>query len=258
MYLEKNIRIAKGYHRRFTIKTVLSLSNKFKPFSFRKKLNSNKLLNKQFNLRSKAPIKYKNLFVKICYRNSILLLKLALQLIINHINKKIITLFCCSNGIFFYFISTSKDRLFKFSKLVQKNLFRKFVLKKHMSFVFKIKRLRKISLIPCNKTLRVSICRAVGCYAKIMRINRNAKLALVKLPSKKTYLIPFLTIVARGFIRKLYKKKLVDTHAGFYRLLGKKSNSRGVAMNPIDHPHGGNSNSIKLHRTPWGLPTKKK
>lgn len=81
---------------------------------------------------------------------------------------------------------------------------------------------------------------------------------LLKLPSSKTYLIPGWSVVAKGFIRKLYKKKLPDTHAGSYRLLGKKANSRGVAMNSIDHPHGGNSNSIKLHKTPWGLPTKKK
>jgi ribosomal protein L2 len=29
-------------------------------------------------------------------------------------------------------------------------------------------------------------------------------------------------------------------------------------MNPIDHPHGGNTKSIKLQKTPWGKPTKLK
>jgi large subunit ribosomal protein L2 len=40
--------------------------------------------------------------------------------------------------------------------------------------------------------------------------------------------------------------------------LGKKSIVRGVAMNPVDHPHGGRAKSIKYPRTPWGLTTKYK
>ena len=46
--------------------------------------------------------------------------------------------------------------------------------------------------------------------------------------------------------------------AGSGRLHGHKSKVRGVAKNPVDHPHGGRTKSIKLQRTPWGLPTKLK
>jgi len=54
------------------------------------------------------------------------------------------------------------------------------------------------------------------------------------------------------------KKYRVQSNAGFKKVLGKKSLSRGVAKNPIDHPHGGRSKAIKYQRTPWGKTTKYK
>ena len=44
--------------------------------------------------------------------------------------------------------------------------------------------------------------------------------------------------------------------AGTNRLLGKRPTVRGIAMNPVDHPHGGRSNGGIPSVTPWGLPTK--
>ena len=78
------------------------------------------------------------------------------------------------------------------------------------------------------------------------------------MPSKAVKIISLFSIVLKGRIKCFSNKKLIETKASYMRLRGKKSNSRGVAMNPIDHPHGGNTNSIKLHKTPWGKPTKKK
>jgi large subunit ribosomal protein L2 len=47
--------------------------------------------------------------------------------------------------------------------------------------------------------------------------------------------------------------------AGRSRWLGKRSNVRGVAMNPVDHPMGGGEGRSSGGRhpcTPWGVPTK--
>jgi large subunit ribosomal protein L2 len=47
--------------------------------------------------------------------------------------------------------------------------------------------------------------------------------------------------------------------AGRSRWLGKRPTVRGVAMNPIDHPHGGGEGKTSGGRnpvSPWGLPTK--
>ena len=47
--------------------------------------------------------------------------------------------------------------------------------------------------------------------------------------------------------------------AGRNRWLGKRPSVRGVAMNPVDHPHGGGEGRTSGGRhpvTPWGKPTK--
>jgi len=47
--------------------------------------------------------------------------------------------------------------------------------------------------------------------------------------------------------------------AGRARWLGRRPKVRGVAMNPIDHPHGGGEGKTSSGRhpvTPWGVPTK--
>jgi large subunit ribosomal protein L2 len=46
--------------------------------------------------------------------------------------------------------------------------------------------------------------------------------------------------------------------AGRSRHLGKRPQTRGTAMNPVDHPHGGGEGSTTAGRhpvTPWGVPT---
>lgn len=249
MYLEKNNLISKGYHKKWYVRFNLSLQNKFKPFHHSVSLRRNKLLNKTNSLRSQTIISKKNLFVRINYNNSLLLLKIAVQFIVNYVNNKILTLFCSSNGIFFYKISTTKENLFKFSKLYQLNLNKKFKLRKILAVVSTLKRLRKISLVP-NILGESKLVRSVGVSAKIIKINKENNLVTILLPSKKFMIITSFAIVAIGSIKKLYKKKLPCTYAGYKRLLGYKPLTRGVAMNPVDHPHGGNTNSICLHRTP--------
>jgi len=55
-----------------------------------------------------------------------------------------------------------------------------------------------------------------------------------------------------------YKKYFHHTKSGYWRKFGKKATVRGVAMNPVDHPHGGQSKAIRYQRTPWGHTAKHK
>ena len=55
------------------------------------------------------------------------------------------------------------------------------------------------------------------------------------------------------------QQNIVIAKAGRNRWLGRRPSVRGVAMNPIDHPHGGGEGRTKGGRhpvTPWGKPTK--
>jgi large subunit ribosomal protein L2 len=51
-------------------------------------------------------------------------------------------------------------------------------------------------------------------------------------------------------------KRYKNTKSGYWRSFGCKPIVRGVAMNPVDHPHGGRTSTIKYPRTPWGKTTK--
>lgn len=112
------------------------------------------------------------------------------------------------------------------------------------------------------------LARAAGTSAKILKKELNN--VIIKLgKSGKLYSIPSECMATIGVVSHRDKgiscnkedknKKLVK--AGNNRWLGKRPTVRGVAMNPIDHPHGGGEGRSKSGRhpsTPWGKLTKGK
>jgi large subunit ribosomal protein L2 len=54
----------------------------------------------------------------------------------------------------------------------------------------------------------------------------------------------------------ILKNQWMNTKSGFWRQKGFKPKVRGVAKNPVDHPHGGRTKAIRYPRTPWGKTTK--
>jgi large subunit ribosomal protein L2 len=53
-------------------------------------------------------------------------------------------------------------------------------------------------------------------------------------------------------------RKCTNVKSGYWRSFGVKPIVRGVAMNPVDHPHGGRTKAVRYQRTPWGHTTKYK
>ncbi|KAG2703598.1 hypothetical protein I3843_06G137200 [Carya illinoinensis] len=106
------------------------------------------------------------------------------------------------------------------------------------------------------------LVRAAGTSAKILK-EPTSKYCLVRLPSGAEKLINSRCRATIGQVsnpghgaRKLRK-------AGQSRWLGIRPKVRGVAMNPVDHPHGGGEGKSKssgshgkCSRTPWGKPSK--
>ena len=98
--------------------------------------------------------------------------------------------------------------------------------------------------------------RALGSFATVLSRGSDRMFFLLELPSGFKKLFFILTQV--DFFYKndyLWPKK--SQKAGFYINRGKKPTVRGIAMNPVDHPHGGRTKTIRLAKTPWGLNTKK-
>jgi len=108
--------------------------------------------------------------------------------------------------------------------------------------------------------------RSAGVYIKLLQKNLELNLAKIKLPSKKEVFIPLDTKAVLGIVSNPTHFSKILSKAGRSRWLGKRPSVRGVAMNPVDHPHGGGEGKTSGGRpsvTPWGkltkgLPTRKK
>jgi large subunit ribosomal protein L2 len=100
------------------------------------------------------------------------------------------------------------------------------------------------------------IVRAAGCSA--MLVTKGDRFASVKLPSGEVRLISLECMATIGRVSNPEHKYVSLGKAGRTRWLGIRPTVRGVAMNPVDHPHGGGEGRGKgnISQTPWGKPTK--
>lgn len=117
-------------------------------------------------------------------------------------------------------------------------------------------RLSKVSLLELYPGKGVQYIRSSGSKGKLIKFDHDKHTVLVQLPSGVRKFFSMYSLGSFGTVALDYKKSLRNTKAGFYKNQGKKSKVRGVAMNPVDHPHGGRTKAIKYPRTPWGKTTK--
>jgi len=101
------------------------------------------------------------------------------------------------------------------------------------------------------------IARSAGGYAQIM--GRDGKYVSLRLPSSEMRYILAECLATIGTVGNEDFSNIVIGKAGRSRHLGIRPQTRGSAMNPIDHPHGGGegkTNSGRHPVSPWGMPTK--
>jgi len=99
--------------------------------------------------------------------------------------------------------------------------------------------------------------RSAGGSAQIM--GRDGKYVSLRLPSSEMRLVLGECIATIGVVGNEEYANIVLAKAGRTRHMGIRPQTRGSAMNPIDHPHGGGegkTNSGRHPVTPWGKPTK--
>lgn len=104
---------------------------------------------------------------------------------------------------------------------------------------------------------RGQYCRAAGTYAQLIQKTKN--FARVRLVSGEQRLITLNAYASLGVISNENISLNTIGKAGRNRWYGRRPHVRGVAMNPIDHPHGGGEGKTSGGRpsvTPWGKPTK--
>ncbi len=101
------------------------------------------------------------------------------------------------------------------------------------------------------------LVRAAGSGAQLMA--REGKYATLRMPSGEHRLIHVDCSATVGAVGNGDHELQKIGKAGRARWLGVRSNVRGVAMNPVDHPMGGGEGKSSGGRhpcTPWGVPTK--
>ena len=99
--------------------------------------------------------------------------------------------------------------------------------------------------------------RAAGVAAQLLA--KESGYAQIKAPSGETRMVHLDCYATIGQVGNLDHENVSVGKAGRMRWQGKRPTVRGVAMNPIDHPHGGGEGKTSGGRhpvSPWGLPTK--
>jgi large subunit ribosomal protein L2 len=103
------------------------------------------------------------------------------------------------------------------------------------------------------------LARSAGTYAQIA--GRDSGYTIIKLSSGELRLVKGECYATVGAVSNADHSNRSYSKAGVKRWMGIRPTVRGVAMNPIDHPHGGGEGRTSGGRhpvTPWGKPTKGK
>lgn len=123
------------------------------------------------------------------------------------------------------------------------------------SFIYNVER---------NVNMGGSLVRAAGNYARIIQkiqLENGIIFVGIKLRSKKIVYVPGNCYCSLGQVSNTQHHTQNVKKAGFNRLRGFRPMVRGVAKNPIDHPHGGGEGKTsggRISVTPWGKLTKGK
>lgn len=98
--------------------------------------------------------------------------------------------------------------------------------------------------------------RSAGSFFQI--IQKGLLVSKIRLPSGLIKEIPSASFGTLGTVSNSEHNLISLGKAGRSRWLGIRPGVRGVAMNPVDHPHGGRTNGGRPSVTPWGIPTRGK
>lgn len=101
------------------------------------------------------------------------------------------------------------------------------------------------------------LVRSAGVGAQVL--SKEGDYVLVRLPSGEMRRVQLACRATVGQLTNPDHKNESLGKAGASRHRGRRPNNRGVAMNPVDHPHGGGEGRSSIGmpgpKTPWGIPT---
>jgi len=101
------------------------------------------------------------------------------------------------------------------------------------------------------------MARSAGAFAQL--VAKEGDYAQLRMPSGEVRRVPLVCRATIGQVGNIEHENVSFGKAGRSRWKGIRPHVRGVAMNPVDHPHGGGEGKTSGGRnpvTPWGIPTR--
>jgi len=255
-----------GYRNFYIFKSNLPLRLRYKNLWYRNYSKAGRNCSGRVVVYTKSSLKIKSIKPRINHSFRRLEVGFISSFFTLVYNRSLISLFQNSSGSFTYLPTTVFSKLFILTRLKSLysfksqhsilstyiNLFENkslinssFFLVKHLP---KNKLISYVELYPGKGSQYV---RSPGSKAKIIKMDNRLNTAVIKLPSgvKKVFSIYSLGREGQVFFNE-NKSFFKNNKAGYYNKLGSKPIVRGVARNPVDHPHGGRTKAIRYPRTP--------
>ncbi len=170
--------------------------------------------------------------------------------------NKILSLIFFSNGSICYYLAFEQFKLFSIFFFNNDKKFKKLTFIKIHLMLIQIKKLSLVSCLELTPGSGSKYAKSSGVKAKIIKFDHETHSVFIQLPSGVKKIFSFYSFVMIGRIANVLHNKCTNHKSGYWRSFGVKSIVRGVAKNPVDHPHGGRTKAIKYPRTPWGKTTK--
>ena len=252
------MRIVSSASRNIKKLTSLWLDKKnFKQLTWRKISKAGRNKSGRIIIWTKSSIKHRLLYPKINYSLRTKWISLVSTFRLIPLQNKLVALSFLSSGSITYLQSTDKFKIFSFIYFPGKTSKVKSDFINPILFILSyVKRLSKISLIALYPGSVIHYVRSAGTFARLIKTDIQTHTAVLRLPSGVRKTFSLYSIASLGVVSLKDKRLTSNTKSGFWRNFGLKSHVRGVARNPVDHPHGGRTKSIKYPRTPWGKTTK--
>jgi large subunit ribosomal protein L2 len=162
-----------------------------------------------------------------------------------------IALICYKNGILSYIIAPNNIKIgdiIQSGIKIQSKIGNSLIIKNIMVGTI----IHNIELLPGKGG---KIARSAGTYALLINKNKNGN-AMLRLSSGEIRMVSVLCMATIGVVSNLKHNNINYGKAGALRWINRKPCVRGVAMNPVDHPHGGRTKGGRPSVTPWGRITK--
>ena len=259
MFLKK-VKVTSNGSRNIKKLTSLWLDkSRFSRLTWRKKSQAGRTSSGRISVWTKGSLKTKLILPRINYSLRSRTISLVSTFKLIPFQNKLVALAFTSSGGISYLPAPDSYKIFSllyFPIRFRSAQLEDFWRNPTLFLLFRIKRLSQVSLLELFPGAGIKYIRSSGSTGKLISFDYDNHTAVVQLPSGVRKIFSIYSIASMGSVSLSEKKYTANTKAGYWKTYGKKSIVRGVAMNPVDHPHGGRTKSIKYPRTPWGKTTK--